>query len=775
MEQERQLCVVVTGATSFLGAALIKEMVRRGYRVYGVARPGSSNRKVLDGLPVKIIEMELGELDRIRDEIQEPCHIFFHFGWDGSGSGNRRKTAVQQKNAEDGIKALRGARSLGCRRFVFSGSQAEYGIRSAATREDMECRPVSEYGKAKVEFGRRARSLCGMWRQQGEWEMEYVHVRIFSVYGPGDHPWSLVNSCLDTFLSGGEMELGACTQLWNFLYIEDLVKGLLSLALSALLPEDDGIYNLAGDEDSTMALKSYVEQMYELCGRQGSRVYGKLPPNAEGPANLIPDIGKIKRQTGWRPEISFEEGINRMIDMKHEETRRHNCILCGQGLEGARLMELANMPASAQDIPGAGEVERDRGITLRLYQCPGCGLVQFDCRPVAYYRDVIRSGGYTTTMEELRTGQYRHLIETYGLEGKKFLEVGCGQGEFLNMLTKFPVKAFGVEHRKALAEKAAGLGLSVTEGFTETADTVLGNDGPYDVFLSFNFLEHQPEPGVMLDCIRNNLTDGGMGLITVPSLEYILAHDGYYELIRDHIAYYTFGTLRYLLESHGFQVLEEEVVNRDTLSVIVRRMPEGGRADGGAASESREAERGGAAAESREAERGGAASESREAERGGAAAESHEAERGGAAAESREQEGATGLGRKPPAVDVSGLRASLKDIPEEIEKLCRELAGQGRTLAMWGAGHQGFTLAATTALKEYARYILDSAPFKQGRFAPASHLPIVAPEEYEKDPVDVILIAAPGYTQEIAQVIRRRYGGRVKIMALRSDHVEELS
>ena len=94
---------------------------------------------------------------------------------------------------------------------------------------------------------------------------------------------------------------------------------------------------------------------------------------------------------------------------------------------------------------------------------------------------------------------------------------------------------------------------------------------------------------------------------------------------------------------------------------------------------------------------------------------------------------------------------------------------------MWGAGHQGFTLAATTALKEYARYILDSAPFKQGRFAPASHLPIVAPEEYEKDPVDVILIAAPGYTQEIAQVIRRRYGGRVKIMALRSDHVEELS
>ena len=105
--------------------------------------------------------------------------------------------------------------------------------------------------------------------------------------------------------------------------------------------------------------------------------------------------------------------------------------------------QLENMPASAQDIPDPGEADRDQGITLRLYQCRSCGLAQFDCEPVGYYRDVIRSGGYSTTMRELRTSQYRHLIETYGLEGKKFLEAGCGQGEFLDMLKDFPVKAFG--------------------------------------------------------------------------------------------------------------------------------------------------------------------------------------------------------------------------------------------------------------------------------------------------------------------------------------------
>lgn len=99
---------------------------------------------------------------------------------------------------------------------------------------------------------------------------------------------------------------------------------------------------------------------------------------------------------------------------------------------------------------------------------------------------------------------------------------------------------------------------------------------PFDVFLSFNFLEHQPRPDIMLKAIWNNLAEDGMGLVTVPSLEYILEKGSYYELIRDHIAYYTFDTLRALLNHCGFAVLEEEMINRDTLSMIVRKtaMPE---------------------------------------------------------------------------------------------------------------------------------------------------------------------------------------------------------
>ena len=54
----------------------------------------------------------------------------------------------------------------------------------------------------------------------------------------------------------------------------------------------------------------------------------------------------------------------------------------------------------------------------------------------------------------------------------------------------------------------------------------------------------------------------------------------------------------------------------------------------------------------------------------------------------------------------------------------------GKNLAIWGASHQGFTLAATTCLGEKAEYIIDSAPFKHGKYAPASHLVIVSPDEH---------------------------------------------
>ena len=371
------------------------------------------------------------------------------------------------------------------------------------------------------------------------------------------------------------------------------------------------------------------------------------------------------------------------------------CISCKGSLH--ELMKIENMPASAQDIPTKEELDKDSGIEVSLCVCEDCGLVQLKNDAVYYYRDVIRAGGYSTTMEALRKSQYKHFIEFASLEGKKIIEVGCGRGEFLGMLSDFPVEGYGTEHKKDLVEIAKKAGLRVDEDFPESEDHIFKN-GPFDAFMSFNFLEHQPHPRTYLKAIYNNLGDEGYGLITVPSFEYIMEQNSFYEIIPDHIAYYSFESLTHLLNICGFEVLEKETVNRDTISMIVKK-------------------------------------------------------------------------RKLP--DICGIISKKTDIATEVVETVKKYAKAGK-IAIWGASHQGFTLCATTGIADYVDCIIDSAPFKQGKYAPASHIPIISPDEARKRKLEAIIIVAPGYTNEIANIIKTTFENGIDIYTLMTDRLSRI-
>lgn len=414
------------------------------------------------------------------------------------------------------------------------------------------------------------------------------------------------------------------------------------------------------------------------------------------------------------------------------------CIACGHAL--SPLMTLDDMPASAQNIPAASELAEDHPLSLTLCQCPSCGLVQFDTEPVDYYRDVIRAGGGTRTMTRLRHEEYARLLtamQEHHIHGRRIVEVGCGRGEFLRMWQNLaedpegaaalardqardplsgqpnaaPLHLVGLEHKPSLVEEANAVAdkkYRVYEGFA-TGD-VCYPEGPFDAFVQFNFLEHQPDPCDMLRNIWHNLKPQALGLITVPSFEYILRYNGYYELLRDHIANYTEFTLQKLLQDCGFELLRMDLVNRDTIEAIVRK------ADPDELSE---------------------------------------------------------LHYSGRLIDVSALRDSYDRLSASVNAHIDHLSESRRTMAIWGASHQGFTLAATTKLGGRVEYIIDSAPFKQGRFSPASHIPIVAPDYAVAHPVDEILIVAPGYTDEIAGIIRERFDENIRILVLRTDRIEE--
>lgn len=309
--------ILVTGATSIIGVPLIKELLTEGHTVNAIVRPYSSNfnriRKICDSSKLNIISLDLSEIYKLPDLLLNGCDICFHFAWDGAGSENRKLRSIQQKNVVDSFELFRTVSLLGCKKFIFSGSQAEYGVYRQKIREDADCNPISEYGKAKVDFMNLAKDWLFQEYQCGNTTMQYIHTRIFSVYGPEEHKGSLLESCISAFSKDESISLSSCSQLWNYMYIDDLIRAFISL-MKVEIPSLFEIYNLAGAENETMYLYQYVEKIHQIMQYHGSYKLGARAQNAEGETNLNPDISKIQQHTNWYPRISFEIGIQKIIE-----------------------------------------------------------------------------------------------------------------------------------------------------------------------------------------------------------------------------------------------------------------------------------------------------------------------------------------------------------------------------------------------------------------------------------------------------------------------------
>ena len=278
--------IIITGATSFVGRAAAACLEAHGHEVIRL-------RHSFDTEP---------------DKLPNSADVWLHFAWAGSGSSDRADPVIQQYNADMSMAAVRKACELGCERFVFAGSQAEYGFMQDGSlkQEYGEVCPESEYGKAKDRVRRLAERCLA---EREGCTMRYVHMRIFSVYGEGDHPYSLINSLIDGFDRGEAIELGNCTQLWNYLYISDAAEAIRLLCEKA----DAGIYNVASED--TRPLREYVEELHDIMGGRGSALFGRRPDNAEGAADLSPDTTRL-RELGFKCKLSFAEGIERMLKDK---------------------------------------------------------------------------------------------------------------------------------------------------------------------------------------------------------------------------------------------------------------------------------------------------------------------------------------------------------------------------------------------------------------------------------------------------------------------------
>jgi UDP-glucose 4-epimerase len=293
--------VLVTGASSFIGSRLCLSIAGCGAIVYAMVRRHTPSLKLLfDSVGVISITGSNATIDSVLSGLGS-IDIVYHLGWAGIGAIGRSDARIQALNFAESQNLLMQSKIYGCQLFLFAGSQAEYGnIQGELINESTACRPETEYGKAKLRFSNACIDYCDLVG------MECRVMRIFSVYGPGDHPWTLISSLISALKSHQVFHMSTCKQDWNYLYVDDAVNAMIALSSSNC---PSGIYNIGSQ--ITQPLKRYVEIISDFFPESPRPKFGHLINGSE--ASINPSIDKLLRYTDWRENYSFKSGIRKLL------------------------------------------------------------------------------------------------------------------------------------------------------------------------------------------------------------------------------------------------------------------------------------------------------------------------------------------------------------------------------------------------------------------------------------------------------------------------------
>ena len=296
--------VFVTGGTGMIGLAFVRSCIRENIDVYILVREGSAHLKRLPKSgKVHIIKGDLKHLDRIDALSIGSCDAFYHFGWIGTVHNDRNKAELQEENIPILLQALNLAKQLGCRSFIGSGSQAEYGVHSDnMARSDTITDPITAYGICKLAASKLGRIKAA------ELGLNFVWMRIFSVYGPYEMSGTLTRMIIPKLMNNESCQLTEGIQHWDYLYCDD--AGEAFLLVGKCTEKKTGYFRIfCLGSGKLRSLRSYIEEMKYVLRSDSILEFGKIPYANEIPNGICADISELKTETGWMPRTDFKTGI----------------------------------------------------------------------------------------------------------------------------------------------------------------------------------------------------------------------------------------------------------------------------------------------------------------------------------------------------------------------------------------------------------------------------------------------------------------------------------
>ena len=294
---------IITGATGAIGTALIKELINKNVEILVFTRKDSKrNNNIPNNSLITIKYASLKDISSVKNENKIEYDVFFHLAWAGAFGEGRNDINLQKENVECAIDAVECAKRFGCKKFIGIGSQAEYGLVNEPLKSTTSTNPESEYGKAKLEAGYKTM------KRAKELGLKFNWVRILSVYGPNDGNKTLISYAVEKMKNNEDLNVTKCEQIWDYLYSDDAANAIIAIAEKGV---DTKTYVFGSGKH--IKLMEYLETIKKILNSKSVINYGANPYSPKQVMYLCADNDEIKKDTGWEPKVSFEDGIKSII------------------------------------------------------------------------------------------------------------------------------------------------------------------------------------------------------------------------------------------------------------------------------------------------------------------------------------------------------------------------------------------------------------------------------------------------------------------------------
>ena len=295
--------VVLTGGTGFIGSWLVEELTSHGIETVVLVRnlDRAGQNQLFCNKNVKLIEYYSQRYQAMISE-KSKVDAFYHLAWEGVSTELKNESELQLENIRFSMEMLELANVMGAKRFIATGTVAEYAFSENIMDINGRQTPNDMYGAAKTAVHYMLETRARLLKMPFNWAV------VPSTFGEGRRDNNIITYTITSLLRGEKPSFGYLLQMWDFLHVKEVVRALWLIGEKGAVDKTYGI-----GSGVFKPLKDYIMQIRDIINPELPLGIGDIPSLSDKAFSSCVSIYDITKDTGFVPEISFEEGIRRTI------------------------------------------------------------------------------------------------------------------------------------------------------------------------------------------------------------------------------------------------------------------------------------------------------------------------------------------------------------------------------------------------------------------------------------------------------------------------------